>query len=312
MTALTADGIIDVKKFRAVIRSSDSSVLGVVSDIYQPLQNAEAFGWFQPFLDKGTCTLESAGSLKEGRHVWVLAKIVNADMEISPGDQVTTYLLLSTAHDGSRAITVAVTPIRVVCWNTISMAFGKADAAIKSRGKGTAVRIVHSKQMKKHLKAVQEQIDFTQQGMADAVAGAKILRDRPMSATSYYKFLESVYADERNEMRRQLQGFYTIYNDEQQPVEARSTAFEQLTAIEERLAKPFKRAAAVGTLAALFENGPGAALAGQTLWGAVNAVTHYEEHLKPGSNEARLHSSWFGGAVGQIRERAFAVAKAMV
>ena len=311
MTALAEQGMIDVKGFRAVVRSSDGSVLGVVSDKYVPLQNKDAFDWFQPFLDKGLCELETAGSLKNGKHVWVLAKIKDAALEVSPGDQVTGYLLLSTAHDGSRAVTVADTPIRVVCWNTISAAFALADKDIKLQ-KDSAVRIVHSRQMKNQLKAVQEQIDLSHMRLAEAVAGAKILRNRPMGATEYYKFLESVYADERNEMRRQLQGFYQIYNDEKRPAAERTKVLGEIQTIEERLSKPFKQARAVGTLASLFENGPGAEMAGKTLWGAVNAVTHYEEHVKPGSNETRLHSSWFGGTVGQIRERAFAVAKAMV
>jgi phage/plasmid-like protein (TIGR03299 family) len=314
MTAMAPSGIITVEGFKAVVRHSDSSVLGVVSDKYVPLQNAEAFGWFQPFLDKGLCTLESAGSLKKGKHVWVLAKIQGGDAEVSRGDQITGYLLLSTAHDGSRAVTVALTPIRVVCWNTISMAFQLADqiADRKNGRKGKAVRIVHSKQMKDQLKAVQEQIDFSRQQMDEVITGAQVLRRRKVGATDYYKFLESVYAEERNQMRIDLQELYVIYNNKKEPKEKRDAALIKCQEIEERLAKPFKKESAVSTLVSLFESGPGAEFAGKTLWGAVNAVSHYEEHMKPGSNEVRLHSSWFGGTVASNREKAFAVAAAMV
>ncbi|GAG39674.1 unnamed protein product, partial [marine sediment metagenome] len=162
------------------------------------------------------------------------------------------------------------------------------------------------------LKAVQEQIDLTKRAMEGVIDRAKILRGTEISGKTYYQFLESVYADERNKMRVDLAKLLTIYNDKERPQEERNEVLPKIQEIEERLAKPFKKESAVATLAALFESGPGAEMAGQTLWGAVNAVSHYEEHVKPGSNETRLHSSWFGGAVASNRERAFAVAKTMV
>lgn len=311
MTAIIDTGVVTVDGFKAVIRKTDNSILGVVSDKYVPLQNEEAFGWFQPFLDKGLCDLESAGSLKKGKHVWVLAKIREGELDVSPGDRITGYLLLSTAHDGSRAVTVALTPIRVVCWNTLSFAFSIADKEEKTQ-KGQSVRIVHSKQMKNQLKAVQEQIDFTKKQMKGFISGAKVLRKRQIGATEYYKFLESVYAPEREEMREELDKVRAFHKNKKNSKAAREEAFNRMQFLEEKIAKPFKKDSALSILVSLLESGPGAEFAGKTLWGAVNAVTHYEEHMKPGSNEVRLHSSWFGGAVGQNREKAFAVAAAMV
>lgn len=311
MTALAESGIIAVEGYKAIIRQSDNSVLGVVSDKYVPLQNKEAFDWFQKFLDDGLCQLESAGSLKSGRHVWVLAKISDGVLEVSPGDPITGYLLLSTAHDGSRAVTVALTPIRVVCWNTLSAAFSMAENAEKTK-RGYAIRIVHSKQMKSQLKAVQEQIDFSRQQLAAVVNGAQTLRKRQIGPTEYYKFLESIYAPEKEAMREEMDQVRAFIKDKKNSKEARDEAFIRMQALEEKIAKPFKKDSVMGTFISLFESGPGAEMAGKTLWGAVNAVTHYEEHMKPGSNETRLHSSWFGGTVAQHREKAFAVAAAMV
>jgi len=312
MTAVIDTGIVTVDGFKAVIRKSDNSILGVVSDKYVPLQNEEAFGWFQPFLDKGLCDLESAGSLKKGKHVWVLAKIREGEMDVSPGDSVTGYLLLSTAHDGSRAVTVALTPIRVVCWNTLSFAFSLSDKDEQLTRRGRSVRIVHSKQMKSQLKAVQEQIDLTKKQMEGVISGAQILRKRQIGATEYYKFLESVYAPEREAMREELDKVRAFYKSKKNSKPAREEAFAQMQLLEEKIAKPFKKDSALSILVSLLESGPGAEMAGKTLWGAVSAVTHFEEHIKPGSNEVRLHSSWFGGTVGQNREKAYAVAAAMV
>lgn len=104
----------------AVVRTSDWAILGNVGERYEPIQNRQMFDWFQPFLDSGECEFETAGSLKGGAIVWVLAKLQRDDMEIGQGDTIRKYLLLSSSHDGSMATKVGFAPIRVVCWNTLS------------------------------------------------------------------------------------------------------------------------------------------------------------------------------------------------
>lgn len=304
---LTAQGIVDGGTFRAMVRSTDGSILAVLTEQYTPLQNREAFGFFQGFLDKGLCALESAGSLREGRNVWVLAKVQGAEGEVSDGDKVEGYLLLSNAHDGSRAVTVQFTPIRVVCWNTLSTSHGLADKSADA-GDGKAVRIHHGKDVKANLKSVQEQVDVAARRIGDVLKLSKGLRRVQLDAGGFYKFMEQVYAPERDEMRRKLQTLYAVYNDVEKPKAERDVALEAAQKLEENLSKPFRRMSTVTVLANLFDRGPGAEMAGQTLWGAVNAVTHYEEHVKNGDNAKRLTSSWFGGSVEKTRERAFQVA----
>lgn len=107
---------------RATYRKSDNSILGVVGSRYNPLQNSDAFNWFQPFLDAGECDLHTAGSLHNGQKVWVLAKLNRDSNEIVKGDEVQKFILLSNSHDGTTAIRVGYTPIRVVCANTMAMA----------------------------------------------------------------------------------------------------------------------------------------------------------------------------------------------
>ena len=116
---------------KAICRLSEDGrkvveVFGVVTDKYTPLQNSEAFEFFQPVLDSGLVTLETAGSLKHGEVVWVMAKLTE-DVEVGrtidgKRDIVKRYLLLHTAHNGKRSVKISFTPIRVVCWNTLSMA----------------------------------------------------------------------------------------------------------------------------------------------------------------------------------------------
>lgn len=64
----------------AVCRGTDNQILGIVGSDYVPLQNKDVFEWFQPFLDAGNAAIETAGSIKQGKQVWVLAKIRAGEM----------------------------------------------------------------------------------------------------------------------------------------------------------------------------------------------------------------------------------------
>ncbi len=109
--------------YKANIRDTDNKVLGVVSDRYRVVQNAEAFAFTDALLGEGV-KYETAGSLQEGRRIWLLAKL--PDRYIIEGEQIAPYLVFSSSHDGSGAIKVAMTPVRVVCQNTLNMALSTA------------------------------------------------------------------------------------------------------------------------------------------------------------------------------------------
>lgn len=108
-----------ISGYRANVRSSDGKVLGVVSDRYSIIQNREAFAFTDGLLGSGV-KYETAGSLMGGRRVWMLAKLPNE--YIIRGDRISPYLVFSNSHDGSGSIKVALTPIRVVCNNTLCLA----------------------------------------------------------------------------------------------------------------------------------------------------------------------------------------------
>ncbi len=109
--------------YKANIRDTDNKVLGVVSDRYRVVQNAEAFAFTDALLGEGV-KYETAGSLQEGRRIWLLAKL--PDRYIIEGEQIEPYLVFSSSHDGSGAIKAAMTPVRVVCQNTLNMALSTA------------------------------------------------------------------------------------------------------------------------------------------------------------------------------------------
>lgn len=105
----------------ALVRSRDNAILDVVSDDWNPMQNEAAFEFFNDFISAGDMEMHTAGSLKGGKLVWALAK-VNDSFELFNGrDKVDSYLLFTNPHMYGQSIDVRMTPIRVVCNNTLSL-----------------------------------------------------------------------------------------------------------------------------------------------------------------------------------------------
>jgi len=145
----TVDGV--PVSHRATYRKTDGSILGVVGPRYTPLQNKDSFDWFQPFIDAGECGIHTAGSLHSGQKVWVLAQLNRDSSEIVPGDDVSKFILLSNSHDGTTAIRVGYTPIRVVCVNTLAMAHNNKNSQL--------IRIRHTRSSKNNLEQVRDIMD---------------------------------------------------------------------------------------------------------------------------------------------------------
>ena len=107
----------------ANVRSSDNAVLGVVGNRYAIVQNEEAFAFTDSLIGEG-CVYETAGSLKGGKVIWLLARLPES-IQIA-GDEVNPYLCFTNSHDGSGAVKVCSTPVRVVCNNTLNLALKTA------------------------------------------------------------------------------------------------------------------------------------------------------------------------------------------
>ena len=118
----TGDGAL-IPGYKANIRNTDNAVLGIVSDRYKVVQNEDAFQFTDDLLGEGV-TYETAGALQGGKKVWMLAKMPHR--YIIAGDEIAPYLVVMNSHDGSSGIKVAMTPIRVVCQNTLNLALNSA------------------------------------------------------------------------------------------------------------------------------------------------------------------------------------------
>lgn len=128
-----------ISQYKANVRETDGSVLGVVSKRYQIVQNSEAFE-FTDSLIGGEVRYETAGSLNGGRKIWLLARLPETEIV---GDKAEPYLCFTNTHDGSGAIRVCMTPIRVVCNNTLNLALGTAKRAWAVRHTGDMQSKMH-------------------------------------------------------------------------------------------------------------------------------------------------------------------------
>ena len=113
----------DVPGFRANVRSDNGKILGIVGDKYKVVQNHEAFAFTDALIGEGV-RYETAGSLNGGRKVWMLARLPEQYRLME--DAVDPFIIFTNSHDGSGAIRVAPTPVRVVCQNTLNLALTTA------------------------------------------------------------------------------------------------------------------------------------------------------------------------------------------
>lgn len=131
----------EVSTHRETFRADTGATLGVVGPRYHPLQNVDAFGVFDPLVKSGQLVYETAGSLDGGKKVWILAKAAGGPIVVKGNDIVERYALLSNAHDGTLAIRLGWTGVRVVCANTMAMAINSEDSQlIRIRHSGGAVK----------------------------------------------------------------------------------------------------------------------------------------------------------------------------
>jgi len=122
----------------ATVRTDTSEVLGVVGSRYQPIQNKDAFAFFDALVGSDEALYQTAGVLGKGERIWILAKLPSY-IRVGKNDIVNKYLLLTNSHDGSAVVRAKLTPVRVVCSNTLSIALQGNEQEVRIRHTANAV-----------------------------------------------------------------------------------------------------------------------------------------------------------------------------
>lgn len=266
---------------QTVYRKTDGKVLGEVGPKWHPLQNIEAFKWFDPFLASGQASLETAGCLNEGRRVWVMAKINRDDCRIVGDDKIRKYIMLSNSHDGTQAIRVGYTPQRVVCSNTLAMAHGSKASAL--------LKVKHTKSLNETMDKIRDIMNVADAAFEATAEQYRFLTTKGIVASDLKKYVDLVFKKDSEESEE----------DDQEETEKRS-----LKEDDARLM--------INKIIPHFENGRGADLPGVkgTLWGALNSISSFLTWERCRTQDARLDNLWFGESV-KINKKALDVAVKM-
>ena len=197
---LTEDGSL-IEGFKANVRDRDQKVLGVVSNRYKVVQNEEAFAFTDALLGNGV-RYETAGSLSEGKKVWLLARLPRE--YIIGGERISPYLVFSNTHDGSGAVRVAVTPIRVVCNNTLNLAL---DTAKRSWS------MVHTGDIKGKIQEAKDTLFMAEEYMDNLGREFERLRKVQMTDEQVKEYIELLLPLEKNATLTQLRNIKKLRED---------------------------------------------------------------------------------------------------
>lgn len=195
------DAIMVDGKF-ATVRMDTKKALGVVGSVYEVMQNKDAFAVVDEMLDKGMVKVETAGALGSGERVWLLANLPGYLKVKTPTgyeDLTNKYLLFFNSHDGSTNIRVKLTPIRVVCANTL---------AISLRGVGDEVKIRHTRTAQDRLKQANETLKIVNTLYADVQEMLKPMALKKFTDKDFIDYFKKLIPEadtERAENGRQQQ-----------------------------------------------------------------------------------------------------------
>ena len=165
-----------------------NDVLGIVGERYKVLQNEELFTFGDALLDGGQW--ETAGSIKEGKVVFG-SLALDRQTDLDPkgrGDKVNNYLLVHTSHDGSLAIQASVTPVRVVCQNTLNLAVGA-----KGRGAKQSFRIRHTATVQGKVQAAREALGLANKYLDEFDKMAQAMIETEVTKAQFDKVVETLY-----------------------------------------------------------------------------------------------------------------------
>jgi phage/plasmid-like protein (TIGR03299 family) len=166
----------------ATVRADTNQVLGVVGPRYRVLQNRDAVQWFQPWIDSGEVSFHTGGTLFDGRKLWFLAQIDRPASEVVNGDNIAKFLMLSNSHDGSTAIRVGFTPIRIVCANTLAMAHHNHNSKL--------LRIKHTAKASQALDMIRDVINIANQDFEATAEQYRFLATRKVNQTDLKNYVK--------------------------------------------------------------------------------------------------------------------------
>jgi len=299
-----------VPTHKLLVRSTDKSQLGIVTQAYRPHQNAEALAWMAPMVESGEVKLETGGSLRGGKRVWLLGRY-SEPVDVKSGDTLLPFLLFATGHDGTMATQMLNTAVRVVCANTLrasGVEEGGEDLSLAGRDGKFSVN--HIGDPAERFERVRECLALARSRMNDAATIYRAMASKLVDVQTVKTFGRLVFdADYVKALALCVKLRKRLDSDAKlDDAETKDALRKRMAELEELMAKPSR---VVAKLVEAFEAAPGSREAGSTVWGCLNAATYYVDHERSRDDEASLEASWFGAGRG-LRNEAFRQAVALL
>ena len=230
----------DISNSQMVVRTNPfdggTDVLSVVGKRYKVVQNEELFSFADNLLDGGSdCSWESAGSLKNGRVVFGSLNVPRT-MVLDPqgaNDETKLYLIVWTSHDGSVAVQSAITPVRVVCQNTLNLAMRNAKQSFKIR---------HTQTVDGKIAAARETLGLTFAYFDEFSKQAELLFKREVTDKKFSEIVNAIYpkpeADKKGSVKKwenKVVLLDDLYHNSPTNANIKGTAWGVLNALTERL-----------------------------------------------------------------------------
>ena len=187
--------------YKANVRDSDRKTLGVVTDRYKVIQNTEAFAFTDALLGEGV-RYETAGSLQDGKRIWLLAHMPHE--YIIGGEHISPYLVFTNTHNGSGAVRVAATPVRVVCSNTLNLALAQAKRSWS---------MIHTGNVQGKLEEAKETLLMAREYMDELGKEFENLRKKELSDKKVLDFIEILIPKDENFTPQQKKNVQRLRDD---------------------------------------------------------------------------------------------------
>lgn len=273
-----SEKMVVVPGYYAIVRKTDARPLGVVGERYTPLQNKDAFAFFDEVVGTYDAIYETAGSLRHGKIIWIMSKLPGHVG--SSEDPIEMWLVLSNAHDGTRQLLMMATPVRVVCMNTLNIAISSAVANVEVR---------HTSGMMERVVDAREALGLTNLYFERMGEVMNMLKEFRMTEDEIKKYVYGLFPL-KVKSEEKLAGFEDVMNIELGP---------RIKTYVEKVLE-------------LVETGKGTDIPGVkgSAYGAFNAAVEFADHFQPvkGKNDSmlsrKLDSIWFGSAA-RFKQRAF-------
>lgn len=265
-----------IKTNFGTFRTDTLQPFGIVGQRYEPIQNIEAFDFFDEIIGQGHAKYETVGALGNGEKVFLTAKIPST--MLVGKEHIDKYLLLTMAHDGTGSVQIMFTPIRVVCNNTLSAAIGSATNKVSIR---------HTKNARARIEASKEILGIVQHN------GIKL--------EEVFNRMTEVKINDQQMGERIINSFglTPMPEDEQSVKKALAAGIKVSPKFSTQTSNKFN------DIMKYYEIGVGQELIKGTAWGAYNAIVGYQQNVQKYRDSDVQFESIFNKGGSTVRQKAF-------